>query len=53
MVTVFTTDLSAAAEINAAYAETFAADPPARAMVEVAGLPLGAAVEIAALVALD
>ena len=53
MVTVFTTDLSAGAEINAAYAETFDSDPPARAMVEVAGLPLGAGVEIAAVVALD
>ncbi len=53
MVTVFTTDLSAGAEINAAYVETFDSDPPARAMVEVAGLPLGAAVEIAAVVALD
>ena len=40
-------------EINAAYAEHFDADPPARAMIEVAGLPLGAGVEIAAVVALD
>ena len=38
---------------NAAYAEHFDADPPARAMVEVAGLPLGAGVEVAAIVALD
>ena len=53
MVSVFTTDLSAGPEINAAYAETFTADPPARAMVEVAGLPLGAGVEIAAVVAVD
>lgn len=53
MVTVFVTDLSAGPEINAAYAEYFRADPPARAMVEVAGLPLGAGVEIAAIVALD
>lgn len=53
MVTVFVTDLSAGPEINAAYAEAFSSDPPARAMVEVAGLPLGAGVEIAAIVALD
>ena len=53
MVSVFVTDLSAGAEVNAAYAEHFDADPPARAMIEVAGLPLGAGVEIAAVVALD
>jgi 2-iminobutanoate/2-iminopropanoate deaminase len=53
MVSVFVTDLSAGAEVNAAYAEHFDADPPARAMVEVAGLPLGAGVEVAAIVALD
>jgi len=52
MVSVFTTDLGAGSEINAAYAAHFGADPPARAMVEVAGLPLGAGVEIAAVVAL-
>ena len=51
MVTVFVTDLSAGPEINEAYGETFASEPPARAMVEVAGLPLGASVEIAAVVA--
>ncbi|MEZ5155492.1 MAG: Rid family detoxifying hydrolase [Solirubrobacterales bacterium] len=51
MVTVFTTDLSAGPEINEAYGESFDAEPPARAMVEVAGLPLGAGVEIAAVVA--
>ncbi|MFN8111892.1 MAG: Rid family detoxifying hydrolase [Solirubrobacterales bacterium] len=52
MVTVFVTDLSAGPEINEAYGETFTSAPPARAMVEVAGLPLGAGVEIAAVVAL-
>ena len=51
MVSVFVTDLGAATEINEAYGEAFNADPPARAMVEVAGLPLGASVEIAAIVA--
>jgi len=49
---VFVTDLAAGPEINAAYGERFDVDPPARAMVEVAGLPLGASVEIAAIVAL-
>jgi 2-iminobutanoate/2-iminopropanoate deaminase len=53
LVSVFVTDLSAGGEVNAAYAEHFDSDPPARAMVEVAGLPLGAGVEIAAVVALD
>jgi len=53
MISVFTTDLSAGPEINAAYAEVLGADPPARAMVEVAGLPLGAGVEITAVVAVD
>jgi 2-iminobutanoate/2-iminopropanoate deaminase len=53
MVSVFVTDLGAGSEVNTAYAEHFDSDPPARAMVEVAGLPLGAGVEIAAIVALD
>ncbi len=53
MVSVFTTDLAAGPEINAAYGEFFAAAPPARAMVGVAALPLGATVEIAAVVAAD
>jgi 2-iminobutanoate/2-iminopropanoate deaminase len=51
MVTVFTTDLAAGPEINAAYGEFFGEAPPARAMVGVAALPLGAQVEIAAVVA--
>jgi len=53
MVTVFTTDLASGTEINAAYAEVFATDAPARAMIGVAALPLGATVEIAAVVALE
>jgi 2-iminobutanoate/2-iminopropanoate deaminase len=53
MVTVFTTDLASGTEINAAYAEVFAADPPARAMIGVGALPLGATVEIAAVVGLE
>jgi 2-iminobutanoate/2-iminopropanoate deaminase len=50
--TVFTTDLGAFAAINEAYGEFFASDPPARVTVEVAALPLGARVEIDAIVAI-
>ena len=53
MVSVFTTDLASGPEINEAYAEAFASDPPARAMVGVAALPVGATVEIAAVVAVE
>ena len=53
MVSVYTTDLASGTEINAAYSEVFAAAPPARAMIGVAALPLGATVEIAAVVKLD
>lgn len=51
MINVYTTDLGAGPEINAAYGEAFGAEAPARAMVGVAALPLGASVEIAAIVA--
>ena len=45
--TIFLTDLSSFAEVNAIYAEHFTGDPPpARATVQVAALPLGAQVEI-------
>jgi 2-iminobutanoate/2-iminopropanoate deaminase len=50
--TIYTTDLGSFAEINAAYGEFFAQDPPARAAVGVAALPKGALVEIDAVVAL-
>jgi 2-iminobutanoate/2-iminopropanoate deaminase len=53
MISVFTTDLASGPEINAAYGESFGEAPPARAMVGVAALPLGAIVEIAAIVAVD
>lgn len=49
--TIYTTDLGAFAEINAAYAEFFDAEPPARVAVGVAELPKGAKVEIDAVVA--
>ena len=50
--TVYTTELSEFATINAAYGEFFAADPPARAAVGVAELPKGARIEIDAIVAI-
>ena len=46
--TVFLTDLSAFAAMNAVYAEFFPVDPPARSTIQVAGLPGGALVEIEA-----
>jgi 2-iminobutanoate/2-iminopropanoate deaminase len=52
--TVYVTDLSLFARINAIYAEHFTgAPPPARATVQVAALPLGARVEIDAIATLD
>ncbi len=51
--TLYLTDLAGAfAEVNEAYGEFFAADPPARIAVGVAALPKGAQVEIDAIVAL-
>ena len=48
--TVYVTDLSQFAAINRVYAEHFRGDPaPARATVQVAALPFGAAVEIDAI----
>jgi len=49
--TVFVTDMGTFAEVNAAYAQFFEAEPPARVTVGVAALPLGARVEIDAIVA--
>jgi len=46
--TVFMADLSQFATMNAVYGEFFPANPPARSTVQVAGLPLGALVEIEA-----
>jgi 2-iminobutanoate/2-iminopropanoate deaminase len=50
--TVYTTDLSAFAEVNEAYAAFFPDSPPARVALGVASLPRGAMVEIDAIVAL-
>jgi 2-iminobutanoate/2-iminopropanoate deaminase len=46
--TVFLTDMADFAEMNAVYAEFFSAPFPARSTVQVAGLPVGASVEIEA-----
>ena len=50
--TVYVTDMGAFADVNHAYAEYFPADPPARVTIGVAALPLGAQVEMDAVVAL-
>jgi 2-iminobutanoate/2-iminopropanoate deaminase len=47
--TVFMTDLADFAKMNAAYAEYFPIDPPARSTIQVAALPKGANVEIEAI----
>ena len=50
--TIYTTVLDQFAEINEAYGEHFAGDPPARVAIGAAALPKGAMVEIDAIVAL-
>jgi 2-iminobutanoate/2-iminopropanoate deaminase len=50
--TVYTTDMSAFAEVNEVYSSFFESDPPARVAIGVAALPRGAKVEIDAVVAL-
>jgi 2-iminobutanoate/2-iminopropanoate deaminase len=51
--TVYVTDLSLFARVNAVYARFFATSPqPARATVQVAALPLGALIEIDAIAGL-
>jgi len=52
--TVYLVDLSLFPRVNAVYGEYFTAEPaPARATVQVAALPLGAAIEIDAIAAVD
>ena len=46
--TVFMTDLGMFKRMNAIYAEHFPSAPPARSAVQVAALPLGAAIEMEA-----
>jgi 2-iminobutanoate/2-iminopropanoate deaminase len=53
-VTIYLTDMADFPRVNAIYAEAFDGDPaPARATVQVAALPLGAAVEIDAIARID
>jgi len=47
--TVFLTDMADFKAMNAVYAEIFGSTPPARSTVAVAGLPMGARVEIEAI----
>lgn len=51
--TVFLADIDDFEEMNATYQEYFDAEPPARSAVEAGALPLGASVEIEAVVALE
>jgi 2-iminobutanoate/2-iminopropanoate deaminase len=51
-VAVYVTDISAFKEMNEAYATYFETDPPARTTIGVASLPLGAEVEMDAIIAL-
>lgn len=48
-VTIYLTDMANFDELNKAYGGYFSEDPPARACVQVAGLPKGASVEIEAI----
>ena len=49
---IYVTDMGTFKDVNDAYATYFESDPPARSTVAVAGLPLGAQVEIDAVIAL-
>jgi 2-iminobutanoate/2-iminopropanoate deaminase len=51
-VAVYVTDVSVFAEMNEAYASYFPSDPPARTTIGVAALPMGAEVEMDAIIAL-
>lgn len=48
---IYVTDMATFGEVNAAYAEFFTENPPARSTIGVASLPVGAQVEIDAIVA--
>lgn len=51
--TIFLQDMADFAAVNAVYGAAFSARPPARSTVQVAGLPLGALVEIEAIALLN
>jgi len=50
--TIFLTDMKDFSEVNEVYAACFESNPPARATVQVAGLPMAVKVEIDAILAL-
>ena len=50
---IYVTDMGTFSEVNEAYGSFFGEGPPARSTIGVAALPLGAAVEIDAIVALQ
>jgi 2-iminobutanoate/2-iminopropanoate deaminase len=50
--TIYVTDISVFGQINEAYGEYFPNDPPARTTIGVAALPMGAEVEMDAILAL-
>jgi 2-iminobutanoate/2-iminopropanoate deaminase len=49
--TIYVTDMSVFGEVNEAYATYFPNDPPARTTIGVAALPLGAQIEMDAIIA--
>ena len=49
---IYVTDMGTFPDVNEAYGSFFGAGPPARSTIAVVALPLGAAVEIDAIVAL-
>jgi 2-iminobutanoate/2-iminopropanoate deaminase len=49
---IYVTDMSTFAQVNEAYGSFFGTAPPARSTIGVAALPLGAALEIDAIVAM-
>jgi 2-iminobutanoate/2-iminopropanoate deaminase len=51
-IAVYVTDISVFAEMNEAYSRYFPSDPPARTTIGVAALPMGAEVEMDAVIAL-
>lgn len=52
-ISVYVTDMSTFKEVNEAYATFFKSDPPSRTTIGVAALPLGAQVEMDAVVAMS
>ena len=51
--TVFLTDLGTFGEVNEIYAAYFGPDYPARSCVQVSALPMGARIEVEAVVSLE